>query len=259
MIEKMLTATVGRKTLRVCSLLFLTVVLACGDKKFKNPEDALVSYLAQESLAGGKIIGHRELIRDSVKAVFETTAKNGEHIDQQYTFLSHSEELGWTVKSSRSLDLEDTVLKRIADLSSAKDGHEGSSGLAIHLDNHLTAFESLAQLYSIRPALTPIDANEPVADEVRDGRNLGNSRNEKIASLLKEVNAQGVFHDSRYPNCIFIKIAGNQRSEIGYIWKKEECNGPNMTPQDFIHVEEIIDGWLTYKYLWSGGELSPID
>lgn len=258
MTEKMFAATGGRTIIKACSMLCLTALLACGDKKFDNPEDALSRYLTQHSLSGGEIIGQRQLIRDSVKAVFETTAKTGAHIDQQYTFLSHSEELGWTVNASRSLDLEDTVLKRIADLSPEGDGHEGS-GLVTHLGNHITAFESLAQLYSIRPALTPIDADEPVTDEVRDGRNLGNSRNEKIASLLKEVNAQGVFHDSRYPNCIFIRMAGNQRSEIGYIWKKEECSGPSMTPQDFIHVEEIAEGWLTYKYLWSGGELSPID
>lgn len=259
MIEKMLTAAEGRQILRVCSLLFLTLTVACGDKRFDNPEDALVRYLAQEFLAGDAIIGQRELIRDSVNAVFETTAKKGETIAQQYTFLSNSEEDGWTVNASRSLDLEDSVLQRISDLNPANDGHTGSSGLATHLHNHITAFDSLAQLYSIRPALTPIDANEAVADEVRDGRNLGNSRNEKIAALLKEVSAQGVFHDSRYPNCIFIKMAGNQRSEIGYIWKKEECSDPEMNPQDFIHVEEIAEGWLTYKYLWSRGDLSSAE
>ena len=47
--------------------------------------------------------------------------------------------------------------------------------------------------------------------------------------------------------CIELNIGGIIDNSVGYLYVPPGVKPPTMTPDEFIHIEQIADGWYIYK------------
>ncbi len=56
-----------------------------------------------------------------------------------------------------------------------------------------------------------------------------------------------IYKNPEYPNLIFFNLGGFLDNEVGYFFKIKGGKIPRPFMDDFIHVEEIENGWYLYK------------
>lgn len=116
------------------------------------------------------------------------------------------------------------------------------------LKNHFVAqkplFEALVKEFSALPAIEVVNFDGKAAPD-------GKATPEQIASLAQQLRALTVGAALRHyrdvEGCIALIIGGDGENQVGYLRAAPGARVPRMSPQSFIYIEPIADGWYLFK------------
>ena len=74
-----------------------------------------------------------------------------------------------------------------------------------------------------------------------------NKATEKLNELMGSLNMSSIFTDENYPKCIFVSITEFGRKETGYIYCTNRANLPQISPERFIYLENVLPNWFVFR------------
>ena len=74
-----------------------------------------------------------------------------------------------------------------------------------------------------------------------------NKATEKLNELMSSLNMNSIFTDENYPKCIFVSITEFGRQEAGYIYCGNRANLPQISPDRFIYIENVLPNWYVFR------------
>lgn len=76
-----------------------------------------------------------------------------------------------------------------------------------------------------------------------------NSEKNKANGALALVGCNAVYTDKKYPGCTFIQIQRFENFEAGFIQAVDEILLPAISYDEFIYIEEAVEGWYVYRIM----------
>lgn len=76
-----------------------------------------------------------------------------------------------------------------------------------------------------------------------------NNEKDKANNALVSVGCNAIYTDKKYPGCTFIQIQRFENFEAGFIQALDEVLLPAISYDEFIYVEEAVEGWYVYRIM----------
>lgn len=70
-----------------------------------------------------------------------------------------------------------------------------------------------------------------------------------LNSIMDKLGLDYVYADKLYPGSVFVMVSGFGRIEAGYIYSKSGSSLPQISPDRFIYLEEVLPRWYVYRTL----------
>ena len=74
-------------------------------------------------------------------------------------------------------------------------------------------------------------------------------QSDKIKKELASLGCNAIFKDRNYPGCLFIQILAFEKMEAGFLYSSESSKLPEVSPNHFICIEEVLPGWFIYRII----------
>jgi hypothetical protein len=190
-----------------------------------------------EELDGSANISYREIVSENMKAVYAVEVELDEGTIDFYCYLLETND-GWKIEAVRRFLLPGFIY-------SAKDS--------------LSQFENLSSsdidLLELVNLLTSSDAElkKYLHDNINDFYKLvlyiEDKDDKNIQNLLDGLNIDAVYQDDKFPGCIFLQVGAFDNTEMGYFYSGESFSLPEISPNQFIYIEEILPKWFLYRII----------
>jgi len=202
-----------------------------------------------EELEGSANISYREIISENMKAVYAVEvsviggsasggeAKNLLSAVDFYCYMLETNE-GWKIEAVRRFLLPGFIYSTKDSLSQISNLSSSDTDL-LELVNLLTSNDTELKKY-LRDNLNDF-YKLVLYIEDEDGKN--------IQSLLNSLNIDAVYQDDKFPGCIFLQVGAFDKTEIGYFYSGENSLIPEISPNRFILIEEILPKWYIYRII----------
>ena len=190
-----------------------------------------------EELNGSANISYREIISENMKAVYAVEVKLDKGVIDFYCYMLNTDE-GWKIEAVRRFLLPGFIY-------SAKDSLTQINNLSF----------SDTKLLELVNLLTSSDAE--LKKYLRDNLNdfyklilyIEDEDDKNIQNLLNRLNIDAVYQDDKFPACIFLQVGAFDKTEMGYFYSGESSSLPEISPDRFIYIEEILPKWYLYRII----------
>jgi len=190
-----------------------------------------------EELNGSANISYREIVSENMKAVYAVEVELDEGTVDFYCYMLETNE-GWKIEAVRRFLLPGFIYSAKDSLSQIKNLSSSDTDL-LKLVNLLTSSDAELKKY--------------LQDNINDFYKLVlyiEDKDEKnIQSLLDNLNIDAVYQDDKLPGCIFLQIGAFDKTEMGYFYSGENSSLPEISPNRFIYIEEILPKWYIYRII----------
>jgi hypothetical protein len=202
-----------------------------------------------EELNGNANISYRKIVSENIKAVyavevsaigvsvFGEDAWNLPGAVDLYCYMVKTNE-GWKIEAVRRFLLPGFIYSAKDSLSQVKNLSSSDTDL-LELVNLLTSSDA--------------ELKEYLRDNVNDFYKLvlyiEDEDEKNIQNLLHELNLDAVYQDDKFPGCIFLQIGAFDKTEMGYFYSGENSSLPEISPNRFIYIEEILPKWYIYRII----------
>lgn len=187
-----------------------------------------------EELKGGAKISQREIERSSDEAVF---AVNISKINEQKDFYCYLKDKdGWKISAIRAFILPSYVhlladsIMRDPDLPDSTKSIVNSIRLLSGTD------ENLKEYFKIN------------FNEFKNLLELFNSeKDSEIKLLLQKLNLSGAYKLDQLSDCVYFSFLEVNYLDAGYIYCTDKSRLPEIDPNKFIIIDEVIKDWYIYR------------
>jgi hypothetical protein len=184
-------------------------------------------------------------------AVYTVETEQGDRVVDWYAHL-RKESGGWRLTALRTLWLPPLFFILLDSLEAAP--KPLSDTFQVELENmHLTVSSDSTlktKFVDLRPSLEKI-ADRFDRESVRSvraapyGLDAPTPELRDLARALAAIRFSRVY--GRAPGCVFVEIGGMIDNAVGFLRCAPDGEPPRMTPEEFILVEPLGDGWYLYK------------
>ncbi len=185
------------------------------------------------------------------QAVYTVQVGRGERIEDWYAYVTRGPG-GWRLTAVRTLALPPLFFMAMDSLSGAQSLPDSlaeflanmrltassDSALREFFRGHRTELQRIAEGFSRETARSiaaaPAGLQAPTASL------------QELARQLALLHLGGAWRDPELTGCTFVEIGGMIDNEVGFM----RCTGvgpPPITPERFILIEPLADGWYLYK------------
>jgi hypothetical protein len=190
-----------------------------------------------EELNGSANISYREIVSENMKAVYAIEVKLDKGVIDFYCYMLETNE-GWKIEAVRRFLLPGFIYSAKDSLSQFKNLSSSDSDL-LKLVNLLTSSDAELKKY--------------LRDNVNDFYKLvlyiEDEDEKNIQNLLNVLNIDAVYQDDKFPGCIFLQIGAFDKTEMGYFYRGKSSLLPEISPNRFIYIEEILPKWYIYRII----------
>jgi hypothetical protein len=190
-----------------------------------------------EELSGSAVVSSRVLVSNDDEFVFAVEVKVEEIAIEFYSYIIKTAD-GWKINAIRRFLLPKFVYSVVDSLSTLTNLSADDSSLFIPLkfltmnDIQLKAFltEHSDELYDLAWFFKhEEDAN--------------------IEASLSSLGCSGIFMDEKYSGCVFIQASSFEMMEVGFINAGADSVLPEISPYDFVYIENVLPGWYVYRLM----------
>ncbi len=190
-----------------------------------------------EEVNGSANISYREIVTDNMKAVYAVEVKLDEGVIDFYCYMLETNE-GWKIEAVRRFLLPGFIYSAKDSLSQIKNLSSSDTDL-LELVNLLTNSDAELKKYLHNNVNNFYKLVLYIEDE--DEKNIQN--------LLDGLNIDAVYQDDKFPGCIFFQLGAFDKTEMGYFYSGESSSLPEISPNRFIYIEEILPKWYIYRII----------
>jgi hypothetical protein len=188
-----------------------------------------------EELQGRASVFFRKIELGNQSGVYGITVRDNGGNANFYCYLKKTDGI-WKIESIRKFQLPKFIYSSVDSLSQINNLPDSVSSLLSSLklmigpDEDLKKFlsENTDNMYNIIGAFEKNEKN-------------------KLGKLMNKLSLDYIFVDKLYPQCVFILVGGFERIEVGFIYSKNNSVLPQMSPERFIYVEEVLPNWYVYR------------
>ena len=190
-----------------------------------------------EELNGSASVSYRELLSENMKSVYAVEVKPDEGIVDFYCYMLETNE-GWKIEAVRRFLLPGFIYSAKDSLSQITNLSPSDSDL-LELVNLLTSSDDELKTYLRNNVNDFYKLVLYIKDE--DAKNIQN--------LLHSLNIDAVYQNDKFPGCIFLQIGAFDKTEMGYFYAGKSSSLPEISPNLFIYIEEILPKWYIYRII----------
>lgn len=70
---------------------------------------------------------------------------------------------------------------------------------------------------------------------------------EQADTYLTSLGCNAIYTDKNYPGCVFVQILKFEDMEAGFIFSANGMLLPEISVNQYIYIEEVVQGWLVYR------------
>lgn len=190
-----------------------------------------------EELKGEAAISYRKLSSGNMNVVYAVEVELDEEVIDFYCYMLETND-GWKIEAVRRFLLPGFIYSTKDSLSQIQNLSSSDSDL-LDIVNLLTSSDSELKKYF----------RDNVNDFYKLVLYLEDEDEKNIQSFLSELNIDAVFMDDKFPGCIFLMIGAFDKTELGYFYTGESSSLPEISPNRFIYIEEILPKWYIYRII----------
>ncbi len=190
-----------------------------------------------EELNGNADVSFHKIHSENGKEVYSVEVVVSETTADFYCYLLNTDDM-WKIEAVRRF-----VLPRFIYI--AKD--------SLNIIENISSKD--ADLLRLLTLITSSDAEliKYLTDNINDFYKLvlyiEDEDTENIQNLLNKLSIDATFRDEKYPGCIFFQIGALDTKQVGYFYSSENSILPEISPNGFIIVEEILPKWFLYRII----------
>ena len=76
-----------------------------------------------------------------------------------------------------------------------------------------------------------------------------NNQKDEGDKILSSIGCNAIYSDKNFPGCIFIQILKFEDLSAGFIQAADPILLPRIAVEDFILIEEVVQGWFIYRLM----------
>ena len=190
-----------------------------------------------EELNGSANISYREIVSENMNAVYAVEVEIDESTVDFYCYMLETNE-GWKIEAVRRFLLPGFIYSTEDSLSQIKNLSSSDTDL-LKLVNLLTSSDADLKKYLL----------ENVNDFYKLVLYLKDEDDINIQNLFNRLNIDAVYQDDKFPGCIFLPVGAFNKTEMGYFYSGESSSLPEISPDRFIYIEEILPKWYLYRII----------
>ena len=190
-----------------------------------------------EELNGKGNVVYKEVESEGNRSVYRINIGGSDKAANFYCYLSNISGK-WKIEAIRKFQVPVFIYDAVDSLSKISDLPDSVSSL----------------LRSLKLIVGPDDdLQNYLTENINDFYNLigafQNKATEKIDELMNDLNMGYIFTDENYPQCVFISITEFGSREAGYIYSASKTNLPQISPDRFIYIENVLPNWYVFRAL----------
>jgi hypothetical protein len=190
-----------------------------------------------EELNGSANISYRNIVSENMKAVYAIEIKLDKGVIDFYCYMLETNE-GWKIEAVRRFLLPGFIYSAKDSLSQIKNLSSSDTEL-LKLVNLLTSSDAELKKY----------LHNNVNDFYKLVLYIEDEDEKNIQNLLNGLNLDAIYQDDKFPGCIFLQIGAFDKMEMGYFYSGENSSLPEISPNQFIYIEEILPKWYIYRII----------
>ena len=188
-----------------------------------------------EELNGIASVSYREIFSENMKKVFAVEIKPDEGIVDFYCYMLETNE-GWKIEAVRRFLLPGFIYSAKDSLLQITNLSPSDSDL-LELIKLLTSSDDELKKYLRNNVNDFYKLVLYIKDE--DAKNIQN--------MLNVLNIDAVYQDDKFPGCVFLQIGAFDKTEMGFFYSGESSSLPEISPNQFIYIEEILPKWYIFR------------
>lgn len=185
-------------------------------------------------------------------AVYAVQVGSGQRIEDWYAYVVRGPS-GWRLTAVRTLALPPLFFMAMDSLSMAQSLPDSMAEFLANMRLTASSDSALSEFFrSHRPELQRI-ADGFSRETARSisaapaGLQAPTASLQALARQLALLHLRGAWRDPDIVGCVFVEIGGMIDNEVGFMWCASGIAPPPITPERFILVEPLADGWYLYK------------
>jgi hypothetical protein len=202
-----------------------------------------------EELNGNANISYRKIVSENIKAVYavevsviDGSASGGDagilpSVIDFYCYMLETNE-GWKIEVVRRFLLPGFIYSAKDSLSQIKNLSSSDTDL-LKLVNLLTSSDAELKKY----------LRNNINDFYKLVLYIEDEDDKNIQNLLNKLTIDAVYQDDKFPGCIFLQVGAFDKTEMGYFYSGENSLLPEISPNRFIFIEEILPKWYIYRII----------
>ena len=188
-----------------------------------------------EELKGAANVTIRQIEVVNGKSVYGINIGGNGNSANFYCFLSNISG-NWKIEAIRKFQVPAFIYDAVDSLSGIKNLPDSVASLLKSLELVVGSDEEL-QKY--------------LTENINDFYNLvgafQNKATERLNELMNSLAMDYIFTDKNYPDCIFVSVAEFGRQETGFIYATNKTNLPQISPERFIYIENVLPNWYVFR------------
>jgi len=187
-----------------------------------------------EEIKGSATVSFRKIELKTNSAIYgiDVTGNGSNAIFYCYLIKSDS----WKINTIRKFQLPKfiyTIADSLSGISNLSDSDKSlltSITLITGTDENLKSYlsKNINDLYKI------VDA-------------FKNDEKDVLRSTMDKLCLDYIYSDAEHPGCVFVQVSGFERIEAGFIYTSNKAGVPQISPERFIVIEEVLPNWFVYR------------